>query len=195
MSTYPNTRGRARRAIEKSVRVRTHSIVLSACLDAVPGDVEVLEHGMGMGSTPLIHAFPRLKKMLSFETEPQWMTCDTCKDEETKKKHVILNPTPEQFEEKTKEVFHSLSQCVVFVDGPGFERGAILKMAMANGSPYIVEHDAECFSLAEIQERRENSQLHGYSAWQYVGENPETAFYVKLEMPLPVIDQKLVVSL
>ncbi len=168
---------------------------MSACLEAVPGDVDVLEHGMGIGSTPLIHGFPRLKKMLSFETEPQWMTCDTCKDEEAKKKHVILNPTPDQFEEKTKEVFSSMSQCVVFVDGPGKERGAILKMAMSKGAPYIVEHDAECFSLAEVQERRYHAQLHGYSAWQYVGENPETAFYVKLEAPMPAVDQRLVVSL
>lgn len=195
MSKYPNTRGGARRHELKTVRVATHSAVLRACLAATPGDVDVLEHGMGVGSTPLIHAFSRLRKMLSYETEPQWMTCSTCSDEEAKKKHVISNPKPEQFEEEAKRTFGSLDQCVVFVDGPGKERFEVVRLAMTSGAPYIIEHDAECYSVEEVQARKEISARCGYSAHQYVLENPETAFYVKAGAKMPELPASSFVAL
>lgn len=172
---YPNVRGKARRHGDKTVRVATHVPALELGCSAVKPEF-VIEHGMGLGSTPFFHRVSSVKRILSFENEARWATCDRC-PASPGLEHVIAPFSPDGFAEKTS-VFDS-SRTIALVDGEAAKRPVALELSMKLGVPWIVEHDAECCQPEEVDARVKLCVQHGYSAFQYMLLNPESLVYVK----------------
>jgi hypothetical protein len=174
MSNYPNTRSSSPRSPQREVRIVTHVPVLQLACDAVK-PTHVIEHGMGIGSTPFFHGQPTVQRIFSFENDPVWRACSGCTNFAAA--HRIEAYSDERLVQWLADV--PADKCVVLVDGEALERPRVLKAAMAAGVAWIVEHDAECFDGAGLRLRRELSAEHGYVAVQYVAVHPETAAYVR----------------
>lgn len=177
MNLYPNTRGSAPRHKDKKIRVATHLDVIKMCLESI--NVEfVVEHGMGIASTPFFHNVKSLKRLLSFENEKQWQKCDLCPSSPLE--HIIVAaPTNNDFKHVISEQIETVERSLALVDGPGPERFDVLKACVELGFPFIVEHDAETMDVSSLNDRKILVSERGYAMCQYVTSNPETMLYVK----------------
>jgi hypothetical protein len=170
---YPNTKGTAKRDTEKTVRVGTHEFVISECFKAF--DVKhVIEHGMGIASTPLFHA-QKPRTLLSFENEKQWQTCAKCGSDDVV--HSIKAFTLETYEKDVTSVVIDPSKTLVLLDANNLERDPLFEFVTSLRVNVIVEHDAETFSEQTVSKRRKARDL-GYHCFQFIAKSPETALYV-----------------
>lgn len=83
---------------------------------------------------------------------------------------------------------------MVLVDGEGPERFEALEYSLRGKLRWVVEHDAETFSVIELASRKKLCDETGYIAHQYVGENPESVLYVASDATVE-LDAKLFVKL
>lgn len=175
MSLYPNTRGTARRSDDKHVRVATHIPALNvACSVIAP--THVVEHGMGYGSTPHFHSIDTVTHILSFENDERWRECNCC-IEGSATKHVIIEYSDSNFSEQAKDF--PIDKTIALIDGEAKERPRALSISMQLGVPWIVEHDAECFTDDDLKVRLGFCKSLGYTAYQHVALNPESVVYVR----------------
>lgn len=177
----PNQLGNAERHREKSVRVATHVPVLQHCITSSRVKItHVLEHGMGLSSTPFFHTLPDVVVIASLENDERWRTCDTCDNTPDGKVHVIESYVTSiefvQFVQKHTDPAHTL----VFVDGPHLERINVLGIMQRLNVPFLVEHDAESLPEFDLHLRKQESASNGYGMYQYVALNPETMLYTRI---------------
>ena len=170
MSNYKNLRGIAVRDRNKSVRVATHSHVLKSLLDEVKCHVTVLEHGMGISSTPLLHSHKNVSSFVSFEDDPSWARCSGCTGN-----HEIFPYSPAQ----AKKIIEETHPYLVFLDGPGLQRNELFEICLKLNVHVIVEHDSETHDENAVEFRRRLLKEHGYIGVVDTSKNPETAIYVK----------------
>lgn len=189
---YPNVRGTAKRHADKSVRVATHIDVLEHVFSTY--EIEhVVEHGMGLGSTPFFHS-QNLVSFLSYENIPKWQNCMSCKlDQQTK--HLIKAFDAKQVSLDMKRNTTDPAKSLVFVDSSEHERVYVFSEAINTRVKAIVEHDAETFTTEKVISRRNIATSQGYECFQYLGLNPETALYVLGEIPKFVKENSLYVKL
>jgi len=181
--SYPNRRGGAKRSKDRNTRYATHIAVLNECVSLLNASEEnpmhIIEHGMGLASTPFFHSLPRVEKITSFEREPEWSTCANCMSGSTTPPHQIIMLKDDTAIEQTRVGITRPSMTLVLVDGYASQRAGVVEAMMSAGCAYIVEHDAETFRGRDIEFRKNSARVHGYSAHQYMGHDPETAFFVK----------------
>jgi hypothetical protein len=137
---------------------------------------------MGKSSTSFFHSLD-LAELLSFENVPEYQVCQDCALEGNVIPHKIT-----EFSENFRLLLNvDPVGTLVFVDGQADERFPVLQACMQLGAPVIVEHDAETFTKTELSDRRKLVGALGYTAFQYIAQQPETALYVK-EIPEFITD-------
>jgi hypothetical protein len=180
--SYPNTRGNSPRSDSKADRVATHIPLFKYALTlpaAAQVDV-VIEHGMGLGSTPFFHSLSSVKRIVSFENDPTWRRCNLCGKDE--KSHTITSLSGENPLQSLDNIVPSCT--IALVDGPADERLIFLNDCLLAGIAIIVEHDAETFTQRDLEMRREACKNAGYKAYQWINDNPESALYIKSDLDL-----------
>ena len=184
---YPNVRGKQPRDTDRNTRYGTHLPVLQACVTALgatpENPIELVELGMGLSSTPFFHAQANVSLITSFEREQPWLRCADCAAGSTQP-HKMLLATDTDVVSMVRQ-FRS-QRAVALVDGFTAHRPIALEAWMRAGVSFIVEHDAETFNSFDIKHRRALAEAFGYSAWQYIELNPETALFVKEPLSLPI---------
>lgn len=164
----------------------THVPVLKECVGALSASVDrpiyVIEHGMGLGSTPFFHTLPHVANIVSFEREPEWLFCNDCLSGSTQP-HSITLLQDETAIEQAHVGISDPERSMAFVDGYAGQRMAVLEVWMQMGVAFIVEHDADVFTGREVRARKALAELFGYAAYQYTGHDPETAFFVGPRAP------------
>lgn len=174
---------KALRHPDKKVRVSTHKPVLEIVLSDQRTKIEtVVEHGMGIASTPYFHSVENISTLISFEDDPNWMSCKTCLDGNSKVKHEIISFTSV---DTLYERISNPSQTLALIDGPHKQRIMMINMLQAINVPYIVEHDSESLPVDELNERLNISSSNKYFVYQYVKLNPETMLYTKHQFNNP----------
>ena len=185
INPYVNTLGTAPRSIHKSVRVATHLTPVQFCIENF-NLTGVVEHGMGLGSTPYFHSVSTLTYLLSYENEARWSHCPTCDASDGGGLiHQILPwTTPDEFVASVRSLPMKLeSQVLGFVDGPGPERIPALRELSRLRVSALIYHDAETLTLAEREEIQ--ACVPEYSIFQYIGENPETLVCLRNNIEIP----------
>lgn len=176
---FHNQRGRANRDSSKEVRVATHLDVIKMCI-AIQQPKYIIEHGMGISSTPFFHSLEKVETILSYENEPRWQSCDKCP---SNIKHVILGK-PKSWKDSISEVISDFDFALALVDGPGRERFYVVEACVELQVPFIVEHDAETMTKDDVKARKDLLEKQGYFGRQFVMQNPETALYTKIKLDL-----------
>ena len=180
--SYPNVRGKSPRSDSKAVRCATHIPLFKYTLTLPAGAHidTVIEHGMGLGSTPFFHSLRSVKRIISFENDPAWSRCNLCGQDE--KTHTI---TAWQGDKLLKSLDNIDPLCTLaLVDGPADERLVFLSDCLHAGISIIVEHDAETFTQSYLAIRRDACSREGYRAYQWINDNPESALYIKADLDL-----------
>jgi len=169
----PNTRGDAKRSDKKEIRIASHTPVLKFVIESIRPSI-VIEHGMGVSSTPLMHSFSCVKKIVSLEDEKKWRHCKICENKPNPlvEHHII------SYSELTDEMLTEDDTTVVFLDGKDTQRLVLLERSMKAGVKAIVEHDVETFSPDRVEMIVKLGNEHSYELHQYVRENPESGLYV-----------------
>lgn len=187
----PNKRGVADRSSDRNTRYGTHTPVLIACISALSSsvtEITVIEHGMGLHSTKLFHTFPCITKIISLEQQQEWLKCEWCNSDQ---KHVMLLTNDDNAIQQATLSVNEPDKTLGFVDGDGTQRKQVLTSWMNASVVVIVEHDAETFSLQEVDDRQRLSSQFGYKVFQYVGQVPETLYYVKDSAVIPTLEDVL----
>lgn len=114
--------------------VGSHVPVLASVVHRTTGPV--LECGMGMWSTPLLHCLCKMRKLVSLETDHAWLEKFSEWSSPTHEKKIVRDwATPDEI------VSHEWS--VVFVDhSPGEERIHTIER-LRGRAQYIIAHDTE----------------------------------------------------
>lgn len=168
---YPNKRGTATRNIEKSVRIATHRHVIDVVWACYIIE-DVIEDGIGVSSTAYFHELGA-KRILSFEPIERWQSCTCNRDT-----HVITD-TQNILDEASKFVINS-RKTLLFIDGQSTEeRFKVLESLIRLSPTCIIEHDVEALLNDDVSQRKRVLERNGYTAFQYVDQNPETGLYVK----------------
>jgi len=175
----PNLRGQAKRDKRKEVRVGTHEFVVRLIMDQLFPNV-VIEHGMGIASTPLFHGYTSLKRLISLEDDQQWASCKSCP---SMLQHDIMS-----YDKLTDDMMNDA--VFLFLDGPDAQRRDLLPRAINASISVIVEHDAESFDSERVEFVRSCCSAGGYVAMQYICENPETVIYVRDDVSLNLDAEK-----
>jgi hypothetical protein len=182
----PNKRGRAHRSNDRNTRYATHIPVLKECINALSASKErpihVIEHGMGLGSTPFFHSLQHVKKITSFERELEWIWCASCISG-SKQDHTMILLENDNAIEQIKQYIDDPSRTVALIDGYASQRVKVLEVWMNLGIKFIVEHDGEVLTHGEITIRRKLALANNYVAMQYTGHDPETVLFVKSALP------------
>lgn len=177
----PNKRGKASRSGDRNTRYATHIPVLEACIGALSASalnpIYVIEHGMGLGSTPFFHSVNNVANITSFEREPGWLFCNDCLSGSTQP-HSITLLHDQTVIDQAKSCVQVPERTIGLVDGCVKQRLPMLETWMSMSMAFIVEHDADAFRRDDIQARQTAAATFGYAAYQYVGHDPETAFFV-----------------
>ncbi len=177
----PNKRGKASRSGDRNTRYATHIPVLKACIGAMSATalnpIYVIEHGMGLGSTPFFHSVHNVASITSFEREPGWLFCNDCLSGSTQP-HSITLLHDQTILNQAKSCVTVPERTVGLVDGYVKQRLPMLETWMSLGMAFIVEHDADAFTGPEIRSRQKAAKAFGYAAYQYADHDPETAFFV-----------------
>lgn len=165
--------GKAPRHKEKRVRVATHEPVIKFICEQLKISY-VIEDGMGISSTPLFHKL-KIKNLISFETRQEWTHCENCENNDDTKHQIFLgNFDTNKF--KKEEI--NFDKTLVFIDGYSSEtRLEVFEIIVKFQPIVIIEHDAEALDIEEINTRRKLAE--NYTAFQYIGQNPETLLFVK----------------
>lgn len=186
----PNSRGNASRSHDKSVRVATHAPLVTELLRCFTSPVSVLEHGMGISSTPLFHSMPEVLQIVSLEDDPRWSTCQVCVSKQSNKQHTVKRY---ESDEDVRQILSLHSIDFVLVDGPSSQRLDVLRIALQSHVSVIVEHDSETHSHTELSERQHLARCFGYEAHISTTRNPETSFYVRDSRFISGVSDSLVV--
>lgn len=174
---FPSQRGTAVRSSSKTDRVGTHKPVVELCLSMIR-EATVIEHGMGVVSTPFFHKHDHVRKIISFEDDPSWKRCQTCKNQERlTQEHTIVDFSLENLRKATGDIDPQTT--LVLVDGPHTQRIQVIKFLLELSVFAIVEHDAESLPIDEFNERVKIASESVYSIYQYVDLNPETLLYTR----------------
>lgn len=186
----PNKRGKAIRSKDRNTRYATHIPCLQACVEALNPSAErpifVVEHGMGLGSTPFFHSLPHVANIISFEREPDWLFCNDCLSGSTQP-HSITLLEDSTAVEQSKTGLTDPERTVGLVDGYADQRYGVLEAWMHLGVTFIVEHDADTFGGRQFRLRRPLIEKYDYIAYQYTGHDPESVIYMssrKYDLPL-----------
>jgi hypothetical protein len=173
-----NQKGNAKRHPNKSVRVSTHTPVLELAISLLGNNITIVEHGMGISSTPFFHKEVKISRILSFEDDKKWMNCADCNTTISNKIHHINSfNSLENCKNIISSFVENHKDIIVLVDGPSDQRIQVLKIAQELMISHIVEHDAETFNSNELLQRVEISRKNRYNVYQYIKLNPETMFY------------------
>lgn len=172
---YPNTRGQMPRDKDKRIRVATHEPVVKLCLDALH-PLYIVEHGMGISSTPLFHCVDSVKTILSYEDDVNWQACNSCTHGASKQHTIVSWSGDADLERRVREF--DTSRTLGFVDGVAIQRYNVIDVLQRLNVPFIIDHDAETYETYQLMERYNLCRLNGYVAFQYIGKNPETALYI-----------------
>lgn len=155
--------------------------VLEACVNALKAaddsPIYVIEHGMGLGSTPFFHSLSNVANIISFERELDWMFCNDCASGSLQP-HSIVQLHDASAVEQAKVGIVEPARTVGLVDGYVAQRLPVLEAWMSLGVALIVEHDADVLASREVRRRRALAGEFGYKAFQYVGHDPETVFFI-----------------
>lgn len=183
----PNIRGTAARSQDRNERYATHLPVLRACIASLSASIRdpisIVEHGMGLGSTPYFHSLAHVDQFTSFEREPEWLECANCASGSTG--HLVIHVHDDLTAINVN--IARPDRTLGLVDGYASQRPHVLDAWMRQGVALIVEHDADTFDSKGVGRRQVLAQTYGYRAFQYVGLNPETAIYVGSNAPpLPI---------
>lgn len=182
---FPNQRGHARRAGDKHTRLGTHVPVMAACYEALGPSAEtpvtVFEHGMGTSSTPFIHTLTNVVSFVSFEGDRAWARCADCAKQPSLYHTIYATADPTQLSKELAPL--PTGRSLALIDGPGPTRSVALGCFMSIGVTFIIEHDAETYTLKDIAARRDLAHKHGYGAFQYVALNPESTVFVSSSSP------------
>lgn len=185
----PNKRGGAHRSKDRNTRYATHVPCLQACVEALEPSADrpmyVIEHGMGLGSTPFFHTLPHVMNIISFEREPEWLFCNDCLSGSTQPHSITLLDDKTAIDQASVGVTDP-ERTVGLVDGFASQRMAVLEAWMRLGVAFIVEHDADVFSGKEVRNRRALATNFGYKAYQYTGHDPESAIFINSHAALPL---------
>jgi len=176
ISQFPNKRGAAQRSNNKGVRVATHIPLIKFVISARRSDIStVIEHGMGIGSTPFFHSLSHVSMIFSFENDPAWRSCASCQSD-TKQHAVIGWPGNDPL-----SVIPGIETDSTFalVDGPCDERFPFLLSCLSRGISSIVEHDSETFSSSDVEIRRKACLEFGYRGYQWINDDPESVIYTR----------------
>ena len=174
---------KAPRHPDKKVRVSTHKPVLEIALNDKRSKIHtVVEHGMGIASTPYFHSIPDVNMIISFEDDPNWMTCKNCLDGDSKSDHQIIS-----FHDVDSLIgrINKPDQTLALIDGPHKQRIIMINTLQSIGVPYIVEHDSESLPVDELNERLKLCKSNSYFVYQYVKLNPETMLYTRYDFNHP----------
>ena len=182
----PNKRGSAERSTERNVRYATHVPALAACIGAMSASADnriyLVEHGMGLGSTPFFHSVAHVANIVSLEREPDWVFCNDCNSGSTQP-HTLTLLHDETAIAQARECIVEPGRTAALVDGYAAQRLPVLEMWMALGVKFIVEHDADTFKRHEVRSRTAIAARYGYQVFQYTQLDPESAIYVSNEAP------------
>jgi len=177
-----NQRGTAIRDQDKSIRIKTHIPVIERCLIEMSERITIIEHGMGIGSTPFFHSQNKVKSIISFENDHKWNTCSLCGSDS--KLHIIKPFIEEDLDNIFSQYVNDVSQTLALIDGPTIERSIIFKYLINLSIPFIVEHDVEWWDATCLNSRITHASLNGYTTFQYVRTNPESALFLKSDIQL-----------
>lgn len=112
----------------------SHVDALDAALGAVPPGSLVIEHGVGLYSSPVIARHD--VRVLAIEEWPGWLAWSRWLYESSGREFSHL--------ERAKQCIPHLARAeLVFIDGAARERGDLLKWCLEAGVPRIVAHDTE----------------------------------------------------
>lgn len=138
----------------------------------------VVEHGMGMSSTPMFHSMD-LRTYLSFEDDPRWARCPGTDGWCSLGSVHSIVAFDESYVGRIAATIIDPDRSLVLVDGPGPQRGLVAEACMERFVLAIVEHDAETFITDDVELRRAMCEKFGYASFQYVATDPEVAIYVR----------------
>jgi predicted O-methyltransferase YrrM len=118
----------------------THLAVLTEVVDQSMRDV--LELGAGAYSTPFFLALPKLKRLVSLETSPEWFAFVKDDFANTKLDLRLVESVPEALADMDLTDFD-----LVFIDNGvnAEERGAAIRSVLTQPHPLVVIHDAEVY--------------------------------------------------
>lgn len=188
---HPNLRGNASRSDKKDIRIATHLSVLKFVVSNFEIN-SVIEHGMGKSSTPYFHSIPSVLTIVSFENDTKWQICNNCFSKQDSRRHTILTFEAQRLLQEINQI--DPAKTLALVDGVGDERIVALQILQEQGVAFIVEHDSETLSLDNVLARNSLCTKNGYTAFQYVLENPESILYMKNSNTLSV-DSKAFIKL
>jgi len=186
LNNVGNKRGNVERSKNRLVRRATHIPVLRECVSALSGSesnlIFIVEHGMGQGSTPYFHTLDHVKQITSFESDPAWAKCTSCAiNSLTPHEIVLINDN--NVVEHAQRCIIDPTMTITLVDGVAVQRVKVLDAWMKLGVKFIVEHDADAMTPAEVKDRQHLMAVHGYTALQYTDHCPESVLFVKGTIP------------
>ena len=112
----------------------SHVDTLDAALKTVAPGSLVIEHGVGLYSSPVIARYD--VRVLAIEEWPGWLSWSRWLYESSGREFSHL--------ERAKQCIPRLAEAaLVFIDGAARERGDLLKWCLEAGVPCIIAHDTE----------------------------------------------------
>lgn len=182
----PNKRGRAKRSSDRNTRYATHVPVLRECVTALSASesnpIRVVEHGMGLGSTPFFHSLRNVAQITSFERELEWMWCADCASGSQTPHEMVLLKDDSAITQSQRGITNP-RRTVALVDGYASQRASVLEVWMQLGVEFIIEHDVDVLTKEQVRLRRRLAKVNGYAAVQYTGRDPESALFARGAVP------------
>lgn len=131
----------------------THLPVLAGlCADVT----RVLELGAGTFSTPFFLELPKLRKLISLETSPEWFSWVKEHFKSDKLDIRLVDSIPKALQNLKLDAFD-----LVFVDNGenATERGEVIRAVLTQPHPLVVIHDAEVYG-GLIDELAPDREIH-----------------------------------
>jgi hypothetical protein len=145
----------------------THADQLSAELGKLPPGALVVEHGVGVYSTPLISRYD--VRVLAVEPLPGWVSWASWLYKLAGREMSSV--------ERSKNTLNVLADAaLVFVDGVARDRGPLLGWAIERRVPVIIAHDTEEDALDSYLYTRAHFKAPAYDV-EHHGDHPRTTVW------------------